>query len=340
MGNPILTAEELQRFAEYEKRHNLQTNSGRILEQINADPDKDVLFAQPDAEAAPQKADAPMVLAADNSQAVSSLKQQTPVSRGDKGKHAVMSQYKRAHTIPKWKEEENRTKGIKPQSYERPKTPLNKPQRTFKPTHTQVEPTLLEPKKIPIGDWITWSCAPHNDDEIRRRLLTTPITNTCISYLCRYSTLSPEFLEEFIALSTGWFHMPGNDELAQTQPIPYTPENLEFVEKLCSAKLTMTHAEYTAMVERGEIVYPKQLQMAQAALANNSPAKLSTSLERMFALCESRVDWLYLQRHQTLPQDFIEKYAAHINKTLLADKTTAMAEINESLHNFEMESED
>lgn len=328
MENPILTAEELKRFAEYEKKHNLAPTSENTLKQLDVDPETEKLFQTPP-EAERSQAQPAQTISTQPASYTNNTA--TYLRKPDSDKAAVISRYNKTHATPKFKQEE---KPKKITSKIQPQAQLNRPQPMYKPARVLTQPTLLELKKVPIGDWISWSCTPHNDDEIRQRLLTMPIADTCISYVCRYSTLSPEFLDEFIALSTGWFHKPGCDELAQTQPIPYTPENLQFVIKLCTAKLTMSHEKYSEMVKNNEIVYPEKLLAAQAALPNNSPAKLSTSLERMYAICADRVDWYYLQRHQTLSPESLHKYSNYINKVLLSDANAAMLEINKSLDNL------
>lgn len=54
--------------------------------------------------------------------------------------------------------------------------------------------------KSRVDEWVTWSTTPHTEDEIREKVLTD-YDNVCFSYVCEYSHMSADFIEELMALS-------------------------------------------------------------------------------------------------------------------------------------------
>lgn len=54
--------------------------------------------------------------------------------------------------------------------------------------------------KSRVDEWVNWSMTPHTEDEIREKVLTD-YNNVCFSYVCEYSHMSADFIEELMALS-------------------------------------------------------------------------------------------------------------------------------------------
>lgn len=150
-----------------------------------------------------------------------------------------------------------------------------------------------------IGDWATWPMFPHTTEEIRRRLLYTPIDNTCISYLCRFSSLEPEFFEEFAVLTSGIFHAPNekDPEMIKKQPITYTPEALDYFIHVFRKQYSEENIQLPEVPE--SILKDKALYKAIAKKDQHFPSLVTLA---------DRVDWLYLGKFQTWPGKLYAMY--------------------------------
>lgn len=140
-------------------------------------------------------------------------------------------------------------------------------------------------KKRPVPEWVTWSMSEHTEDELRDAILNKPEL-VCFTYICRYSQMSDEFIEnELIALSTGIF--TGHPNL-------YNERN-------------------KALVTRILYIEPTNDRIAvQQALTNKTNAD-----KEFINLCRtwrgplrSKVDWWQIACYQNhLSRDFRKKYA-------------------------------
>ena len=123
-------------------------------------------------------------------------------------------------------------------SKENNRNSIVKPQPFFRPDATRIAKNLkhrkqwLSLKHIDISDWYDWSSSPHTTEEIRERLITKPITDTCISYLCRHSQIEPDFFDEFRILTSGKFHKEGVQACwCATQPLVYSKASIDYYKK-------------------------------------------------------------------------------------------------------------
>ena len=109
--------------------------------------------------------------------------------------------------------------------------------------NTTKGPTSL---KDPDGNphWVNWSCNPHTEDEIRETVLHDYNT-VCFSYVCRYSTMSEDFIKELIVLSTGIFS-GGNS-------VYYTENNIKLVRKILFVEPTTARLEYQRNLKKRDI---------------------------------------------------------------------------------------
>ncbi len=148
--------------------------------------------------------------------------------------------------------------------------------------------------QISLNGWDTWSMLPHTTEEIRNRLLTRPITDTCISYVCRFSHIDAEFLDEFLLLSTGWFHDSSitDTEFLKMQPIEYSPE---LIAKLIAAMhhekaLKHPHAKIKPYITKGGYFNTYDI--------------------------PNRIDWKYIYMFQKFPVQYWAKYKEDIHHAL------------------------
>lgn len=171
---------------------------------------------------------------------------------------------------------------------------------------------VWELETFDIGDWASWSLKPHTTEEIRQRLISRPIEDTCISYICMKSQLEEDFFEEFMALSTGMFHETGNVELALTQPLEYNKENLAIVMHACQRY----NMDTDAYVELARSYSKTQDYAAREHYKRTGYA--------------DRIDWRYICMYQSFSIAFWSKY---MNKLKLYSTGAYTQKVRESLDN-------
>lgn len=157
---------------------------------------------------------------------------------------------------------------------------------------------LFQLPSYPIGDWITWSMTPHSTNEIRRRLTEKSIDKTCMSYLCRFSKIDPDFLDELVVLSSGMFHAEGTKDLdlRRQQPFEYNKENIDYF-------ISKFHHSLDESVEI--LPMPKEIAIYKETHEFSETKPLI-----------DRMDWLYIARFQKYGPDVWAKYKKPISSCL------------------------
>ena len=158
-------------------------------------------------------------------------------------------------------------------------------------------------QKYSIGDWYTWSMTHHTSDEIRERLITKPITDTCISYVCRGSRIDPDFMDEFIILSTGYFHAPGctDPEMLKAQPIEYNPISMQYYKDLLNYELGFGSCPQM----------PTEIKEQVSLLPHGCYIRIPS-----YTHITDRIDWLYISQFQKFPRTIWAKYYKRIKSEM------------------------
>ncbi|MBO5386939.1 MAG: hypothetical protein J6A59_02175 [Lachnospiraceae bacterium] len=150
-------------------------------------------------------------------------------------------------------------------------------------------------KTYDISEWIRWSTTPHTEEEIRDKALSD-YDNICFSYVCKYSDMSADFLEEFMALSTGLLNYINYEECLQ-DVMTAVQSNMGVIPAVDITKLnipTITVVRDTT----GEHVEPGY---------NN---------------LKDKIDWVYISQKTNLPQWFRLKYVNQLKDAeLMAEKS-------------------
>lgn len=156
-------------------------------------------------------------------------------------------------------------------------------------------------EKHSIGDWAEWSMVPHSTQEIRERLLTRPIDETCISYLCRFSKIEPDFLDEFVILSTGYFHdaSKASDDLIAAQPIAYSEASMAYYKALLNWELSE---------DATKPVMPNCIKAQLPRPSTHDPNKRPYSMGS-FSSISDKIDWFYIARWQHFSDEILQKYS-------------------------------
>ena len=135
---------------------------------------------------------------------------------------------------------------------------------------------------------LEWSMQQHSEDEIRDMILSDPET-ICFTYVCRYSQMSEEFIEnELIVLSTLLF---------SGHPEYYTKENIEFVRDIMFIEPTGDRLDIMKNRCRDRTI-------------NITPLFREHCLQWHLPI-RSKVDWWQIACYQdNLSKDFRNKFAS------------------------------
>ncbi len=176
---------------------------------------------------------------------------------------------------------------------------------------------------FPIGDWAAWSMAPHDTDEIRNRLITKPIIDTCITYLCRGSRIKSDFFEEFCVLTSGLFHneKETNLDMIRSNPITYNKENIEYFISVYRHQ----HDPEEPILPVPELL--KQDQTDYAKISKGTPFPSITHIS-------DRIDWLHVEKFQHLTPKQYALYSVHfpIFQRTNAQKAEEVEDVEEELY--------
>ena len=136
----------------------------------------------------------------------------------------------------------------------------------------------LDKEKSTVEQWIEFSMNPRTENELRQAMLDKYLREhiACVSYICKNSLMSCEFIEEFMALSTGSFDYTNYNEENLKMAIyilSYSPVNKERVSLLLK-------------------------------LIDDNPDNMFLKLFNV----NDRIDWYSIFKYQTIEPWFYEKY--------------------------------
>jgi hypothetical protein len=155
--------------------------------------------------------------------------------------------------------------------------------------------------------WKEWSMTPHTEDEIREKILTD-IDSICFTYMCKYSKMSSEFIEELLALSTGFLNKENYEKFKK--PV------LEAVQ-----------------IKMG--VLDKSINEVELPIIETYDTKGNVKYIPIASTLNNRVDWYYIGTCQKLDDWFIDKYRAQINKALKITEQQAVDEMLETANGLD-----
>ena len=160
--------------------------------------------------------------------------------------------------------------------------------RTKKSDLNYVSSKIFDSKEQ-VNEWLNFSINPRSEYEIREKILSDKFrdSDVCFTYICRFSKLSESFIEELEVLSTGFISYFNLDDFDKVKEALYKEEGVTVIKN--------RHGD-------------------------NNPDKL---LHINNSQINSRIDWYYIAKHQTLSPEFISK---HFNKI---EKSLALAELSE-----------
>lgn len=141
-------------------------------------------------------------------------------------------------------------------------------------------------------NWVTWSMTNHTEDEIRNAYLYTPDL-ICTSYICRYCTLSEDFIEELLVLSTGIFAY---------RPNFYTNANRDLVKQIMFVEPTS---------KRNEAIKQYQIQ-ENSDISNEFVFYLKSEFDH--TNIRSKVDWWQIANYQNISKEFKDKFAEQFSQ--------------------------
>ena len=140
-----------------------------------------------------------------------------------------------------------------------------------------------------VHELIEFSSTPHSEEELRLAFLNNK--DVCVSYICRHSPMSEDFIIEFTGLTTGLFNHGNYDK-----------------------KAAMAIGELMMMsVGDREDIIKLISQYNRAKITKEELPELFRDLEeehlRLIDInIRDRVDWLYIARYQNISKEFAEKY--------------------------------
>lgn len=149
--------------------------------------------------------------------------------------------------------------------------------------------TLINYRSID-PEWATWSMMNHSEEELRNTYLNDP-DKVCTTYICRYSTLSEDFIEELIVLSTGLF---------ANRPDLYTESNREFLKKILFIESIAERSEYVRNIDLRKV--------------NKENYDFVKELKLFKGNIRSKVDWWQIANYQNLSKEFKIKFAKKFNE--------------------------
>ena len=141
-------------------------------------------------------------------------------------------------------------------------------------------------------EWVTWSMTPHSEDEIREAVFNTPEL-ICWTYVCRFSVLSEDFIEELIVLSTGLFDGESKDV--------YTEENINLIKDILFIEPTSERKD-------------RQKKIASNVSWRLTDTTIAEKIIKYPAPVRSKVDWWQIAAYQDLSREFKIKYKKQVIK--------------------------
>ena len=154
----------------------------------------------------------------------------------------------------------------------------------------------METHSKELKDWLDFSLFPQSELDIRKRAVDDALYKThslCYSYVCRFSKLSEEFIEDLMFITSPFYEIDYDNK-----------ENRNFIVDLIDLDITTK----------------SQLEKAITRLSKSRPVD-SGLLNKFHGnrkvknVASDRLDWFYLYKFQNLSDEFIKKHKTLILKS-------------------------
>lgn len=151
----------------------------------------------------------------------------------------------------------------------------------------------LEKDKLKVNDWKSFSMNPQSETDIKNKILTDRIDSVCSTYICRYSRLSEDFIEELRGLSTGLLKKDR-----------YYSENLKTILDALDKKQRFNSSSY----------YKKQDDEKLGKITLKYIDIHGTyTVTKAISGIRDRIDWTYISQYQVLSEQFILKHGKDVH---------------------------
>jgi len=163
--------------------------------------------------------------------------------------------------------------------------------------------------KDTVQRWVEFSTNPQCEEDIRQYLLSPELrSDVCITYVCQYSPMSTEFIEELMILSTNLFTFKN-----------YTEDNKRFVLEMLAAN----NQDESVEILKGLV---KEHPENELLLSLYASVFLTQQGKIMYTrLPQERIDWFNIQKHQDVEPWFKEKYGHLFNNKVSINSKTEMS---------------
>lgn len=140
-----------------------------------------------------------------------------------------------------------------------------------------------------VDDLVNWSMTPHTEEELRDTMLAKK--TVYVTYICKHTPMTEEFIIEFTGLSTGEFNY-----------VNYNKEACMIIGHL----MMLSQQERDHIIELGKLVKTNNLSIDELPEPFNKLDKKYLYL--LSPLVRDRIDWLNIGKYQNMSNEFIEKY--------------------------------
>ena len=157
--------------------------------------------------------------------------------------------------------------------------------------------------------WSTWSLTPHTEEEIRHECLTN-FDHVCFTYVCGTSKLSPEFIEEFMVLSSGVMCNAYREiERARTKEEELlAKERYDALFKKAQGAILFNLGVFGKEPEKNRFTAVHTSEVENLAGERRETDRIITD-----STIIDRLDWYAISKFQKLPEWFMEKYSCMLN---------------------------
>ena len=140
-----------------------------------------------------------------------------------------------------------------------------------------------------VNNIVEFSSTAHTEDELRQAMLSKK--EVCVSYVCRHTPMSEDFILEFTGLTTGEFNFSN-----------YNKEACMIIGDL----LMKSPSERDDIIDLIRLVKKGEMRIDQLPEPYN---KLEGRYLYMInSTIRDRMDWLYIGKYQNISKEFSDKY--------------------------------
>lgn len=154
----------------------------------------------------------------------------------------------------------------------------------------------METQSKELEDWLDFSLFPQPELEIRKRAIDDALYKThtlCYSYVCRFSKLSEEFIEDLMFITSPFYEIDYDNK-----------ENRNFVVDLIDLDIS-TRSQLEKAIEK----------LSKSRSIDSGFLNKFHGNRKVKNVASDRLDWFYLYKFQNLSEPFIKKHKTLITKS-------------------------